>query len=179
MEILDNNPDHFEFALKFMYTLHYGKESIEILAGGDEVKRVLIPNDIYVVADKYDIIRLYEPAGQDFDSIFNTRTDNNDVFIKAVVEACYSSISQPDSVLGKLVAFTARKRYTSFIMTDEFDHLLRSFPVFGTDITLSCKQDGMHVFNARTAQCIHHSCRVLNMRSMRGLNDNGSYSGNN
>jgi hypothetical protein len=159
MELHDDNLDHFEFALKFMYTQHYDKDIIEILAGGDKTKRVLIPIGIHAVADKYDIARLYEPAAKDFVSPFKTTPDLDNSLIKAVVHANYSSAARSDTAIGKSIGSIVLERYRRFVKTDEFDCLVRSYPVFGADITLCCKRDCIALFDIPPARC--SSCTRL------------------
>jgi hypothetical protein len=175
MELHDDDPDHFEFAMKFVYTEPYDVQAIQKMAGNDKLKRVLIPIGVHAVADKYDIVRLYEPAAQDFVSVFRNTPDKDNTLVVAVVQTCYSTIHRTNSAIGKMIAATTRRKYGAFIQSPAFDLLVQAFPVFAADIVLSCKQDGPHVFNARTEKCEH--CDEMNMVSMIGKNDKRALKG--
>ncbi|KAH6881990.1 hypothetical protein BKA58DRAFT_11610 [Alternaria rosae] len=69
MELHEDDPEHFEFLLKFIYTGAYNKQEITKLAADDRSKRVLIPIGVHAVADKYNVAKLYEPAAENVKAV--------------------------------------------------------------------------------------------------------------
>jgi hypothetical protein len=69
MTLHDDDAEHFEFFLKFMYTHHYDKDAIAKLAAEDKNRRVSIPSEIHAVADKYDMPLLLEPIAKDVEEL--------------------------------------------------------------------------------------------------------------
>jgi hypothetical protein len=90
MELHDDDPDHFEIALKFMYTLEYDAAAIDTKVGAAQNLKKMIIIGLYTVADKYDVHRLIVPAGNQFNKIFIVEADHD--VLETVIRA-YSRIS--------------------------------------------------------------------------------------
>jgi hypothetical protein len=85
MELQDDNPEHFEFALRFMYTPEYDHATAEKLAPAtDEIKCAAFALGIHTIADKYDINRLISPAVADLRQILLKTTSNQ--ALKSVIK---------------------------------------------------------------------------------------------
>jgi hypothetical protein len=66
MELHDDDAEHFEFALRLMYTQDYDQVAIEKLElAKDEIGLAAFPLGIHTIADKYDIKCLIRPAIDD------------------------------------------------------------------------------------------------------------------
>ncbi|KAI4638712.1 hypothetical protein J4E93_009740 [Alternaria ventricosa] len=84
MELHEDDPEHFEFLLKFMYTGAYNKDEIAKFAGDDKNKRVLVPIGVHAIADKYDVVKLYEPAAEDVKAVLVDADKDKEMLITAI-----------------------------------------------------------------------------------------------
>lgn len=139
MTLHDDDPSHFEFALKFMYTLNYDISAIEEGSGKDnKSKRVEFAMGMCTIADKYDIKRLVQPAHDDLhqnvDAISDTKT------LVAVIEAIYEM--SPDFRVNfvKLILTTIFKAHHYFIGSHEFAELCKTCPEFAADFITSMER---------------------------------------
>ncbi|KAF2643831.1 hypothetical protein P280DRAFT_546719 [Massarina eburnea CBS 473.64] len=153
MELHDDDPDHFEFILKFIYTGCYDYEAVTQLANGDTIKRGLTPVQIYVIADKYDVRRLYEPAMKEIETILKAEPRYDYVMLKAVIEEYYNSHGGGGSPLGLLISKVLLGHNHSFTETPDFENLLMRFSALGGDMALVYHRQGM--FQTRPLVCRH------------------------
>jgi hypothetical protein len=156
MEIHDDDPDHFEFALKFIYTLEYNAQEIEAKTkiGNDAKKRqALFIVRAYIVADKYDIRRLLPPAAAHLKRVLAGRADTT--ILESVIEEHYNVCSTPGAPVGKVIAPTIISTFHGYVKIDKFAALLKESPVFAADIAGYYYEQGM--FNIRRVEC--QSCQ--------------------
>ncbi|KAL1799399.1 hypothetical protein ACET3X_003436 [Alternaria dauci] len=139
MELHEDNPEHFECLLKFIYSGTYDKDEIAGLAGSDKIKRVLIPIGIYTVADKYDVSNFYGPAADDVKDVLTKAFRNQDM-ITAAIEAHYSTEVQADGLMGRLITTLVFNQYKDLLETEKFEQLLIAHPAFATDVILYSKR---------------------------------------
>ncbi|OSS51423.1 hypothetical protein B5807_03217 [Epicoccum nigrum] len=135
MTVHDDDPDHFEFFLRFMYTHHYDKDAIVKLAAGDKNRRVSIPSELQAVADKYDMPLLLEPIAKDVEKIFAGEVPCTLDLVKTLIPAYYKAVSNVGSPLGKISVSKIRARHYGFCDSEQFASLVKAYPVFGADMT--------------------------------------------
>jgi predicted SprT family Zn-dependent metalloprotease len=150
MELHGDDPDHFKFALEFIYTQHYNHDAVNVITGKDDAfKRMQFAMGLYTVADKYEITRLMKPAANDFRS--RLIYSKSDEVLKSVIKAHYRSCSVPEHETGKIIARTTIRKYHAFIKTADFKSLLATLPAFASDIALVCHAEDR--FNLRVHYC--------------------------
>jgi hypothetical protein len=152
MELHDDDPDHFEFVLKFIYTPEYSVQEIEAKTkiGNDAKKRqALFIVGAYIVADKYDIRRLLPPAANDLNRILTAKADTT--ILESIIEKHYSVCSIPGAPVGKAIAPTIISTFHEYVKTDRFATLLKKYPVFAADVAGYYHEEGM--FDVRRASC--------------------------
>jgi len=150
MELHEDDPEHFEFVLKFIYTLNYDVNAIETAVGKDEKHEIVqYILGVYRVADKYDIGRLLGPAAAHLHKVLNTITE--DSTLEFVVQHHYGSCSAPGHAAGNTIASTIIDTCRKFVRTQAFRTLLAKFPVFASDIALCYHEQGM--FSIRRFKC--------------------------
>jgi hypothetical protein len=150
MELHGDDPDHFKFALEFIYTQHYDHSVFNAITGKDDAfKRMQFAMGLYTVADKYKITRLMSPATNDLRS--RLIISRNDEVLKSVIKAHYRSCSVPEHETGKIIAQTSIHNYHAFIRTADFKFLLTTLPAFASDIALVCHAEDC--FNLRVHYC--------------------------
>lgn len=153
MELYDDDPDHFEVALKFIYTVEYDKSAIGTMAGDDKIRRVLIPMGIYTIADKYEITRLRSPVCDDVVATLHSTSDHNFEILRTVITAYYDSEHgcSADTRMGRLITSFLLEHRRDFLKSNDFDNIMEKFPWFAVDIVLESKRQG--VFNIQKASC--------------------------
>ncbi|KAF1835599.1 hypothetical protein BDW02DRAFT_578695 [Decorospora gaudefroyi] len=140
MELHNDDPEIFEFILKFMYTGVYDEEEVDMLASGhDEDKRVTMPIRIYAVADKYDMPKICESAAKDMEAILNLA---DDTLLSRVIEVHYKSVVTPNGIMGRFITNTVLDAHRFFTKTKGYESLL---------LCILCLARTWHsVFDART-----------------------------
>jgi predicted SprT family Zn-dependent metalloprotease len=150
MELHDDDPDHFKFALEFIYTQHYNHNAANAITGKDDVvKRIQFAMGLYTVANKYEITKLMSPAANDLRS--RLIASKSEEVLKSVIRAHYRSCSVPEHHMGKIIAKTTMRRYHAFFKTADFKSLLATIPAFASDIALACHAEDC--FNLRVHYC--------------------------
>ncbi|KAF2799325.1 hypothetical protein K505DRAFT_294799 [Melanomma pulvis-pyrius CBS 109.77] len=152
MAIYDDDPEHFEFVLKFIYTEHYDKSAIEKISEGDVAKRTVIPIGIYAIADKYDITRLYSPAAEDVLTTFKSTPDDQHDVLRAAIQTHYEMSSRADMPMGNILASFVLEHRREFTKLEDFQILMQSFPTFAADIALALCREG--VFKYSPLRCV-------------------------
>lgn len=135
MELYDDDPDHFEFFLKYMYTGIYDKDAISKLADGDAVKRATIPIGINVVADKYDVPDIRKTITQDVKELFKACSSEAAL---AVVHAFYEDRVTTNTDIGQVISSAILNGHPqlSVIRDNAFTDLLEAQPKFAVDVAL-------------------------------------------
>ena len=136
MEIHDDNPDHFEFVIRHIYTQDFDAAAIDTLAVGDCVRRVTIPLGIYLVADKYNM-----PSSLLRNIVTNTetvlcRSEYTLNVLLSLVPLCYGIISKADHPFGIRLAKEILRRFRKAISSNNFANIVKAHPVFGADVAL-------------------------------------------
>jgi hypothetical protein len=161
MTLHDDDPEHFEFFLKFMYTHHYDKDAIVKLAAGDSTRRVTIPCEIFLVADKYDMPLLFELIAKDVEELLAGKVPCTLDLLQTLISAYYESVTNVGSPLGKIFVSKIKNRFYDFPDSDEFVSLVKAYPVFGADMALSQTR------GLRSLTCL--SCRHPSIVTYKGL----------
>jgi hypothetical protein len=65
IELYEDNPEHFEFLLEFIYTNDYDKFATAYFVADNSVRRILTPIGTHEAADKYDLPKTYKHATED------------------------------------------------------------------------------------------------------------------
>lgn len=125
MTLHDDNPGHFEFFLKFMYTHHYDKDAIDKLAAGDKNRRVSVPSEIHAVADKYDMPHLLEPIARDVEELLAGEVPCTLDLLQTLIPAYYEAVTNVGSPLGKIFVSKIKTEYYTFRDSDHFEFLLK------------------------------------------------------
>lgn len=163
MTVHDDNPEYFEFFLKFMYTHYYDKDAIVKLAAENSTRRVMIPSEIFIVADKYDMPLLAEPIAQDIEGLLANDILCTLSLLKTVISAHYKQASSPGGPVGKILVSKIKNRFDDFPDSDEFVSLVKAYPVFGADMVLS-QTKGL-----RSLTCSNSGCRHSNIVHTKAL----------
>ena len=164
MELHEDDPEYFEFLLKFIYTGAYNKLEIAKLAGDDKSKRVLIPIGIHAVADKYDIAKLYEPAAEDVKAVLMEAVKDLDMLITAI-RAHYGTEVNVDGAMGRLVTSVVFEKHGDFVRTKDFEGLLLAYPTFAADAALHSQRCNGFC-KGSLLQCRYCDCRVVNAEAV-------------
>jgi hypothetical protein len=150
MELQDDNPEHFEFALRFMYTPEYDHATAEKLAPAtDEIKCAAFALGIHTIADKYDINRLISPAVADLRQILLKTTSNQ--ALKSVIKKHYDSCTRTGTPMGKLIVSTVLRKHLVFRQSETFTELLRCNPLLAVDVALDYHHD--QLLDVRRIEC--------------------------
>jgi hypothetical protein len=159
MELHDDEPDQFELALKFIYTLNYDTSTINTMASSNKTKRILIALGIYQIADKYDIIRLYAPASDDVFAMLRCTLDKNYEILREVIRTHYETCSSADTSMGKAITSVMLEDRRDFMREKDFEAIMQSYPMFAAGMAYIYKREG--IFQIRKAVC--ESCKTVNL----------------
>jgi hypothetical protein len=141
MELHDDDPDHFKFVLKFIYTPEYSVQEIEAKTkiGNDAKKRqTLFTVGAYIVADKYDIRRLLSPVANDLNRILTAKADTT--ILESIIEKHYSVCSTPGAPVGKAIAPTIISTF----------HDYQYLPRLSVPSTNMSRQTGLQLYSRST-----------------------------
>ena len=146
MEIHDDNPDHFEFVIRHIYTQDFDAAAIDTLAVGDCVRRVTIPLGIYLVADKYNM-----PSSLLRNIVTNTetvlcRSEYTLNVLLSLVPLCYGIISKADHPFGIRLAKEILRRFRKAISSNNFANIVKAHPVFGADVALLLRKEKVETY---------------------------------
>lgn len=135
IELHNDVPEHFEIALKFLYTHRYDKDDIVKLVAKDKSNRIFIPIGVNGIADKYDIDLLAECMADDVKATLLTHMKWSSY--KAVVGEFYRNNSRAGSPVGLIIAQNIWEDTAyRFLASSECKDLMQQFPCFGADIAL-------------------------------------------
>lgn len=164
MTVHDDDPEYFEFFLKFIYTHHYDKDAIVKLAAGDTARRVSIPSEIHVVADKYDMPLLIKPILKDVEELLAGEVPCTLTLLQSLIPAYYKAVSNVGSHLGKIFVSTIETKCDSFFSTDQFASLAKGYPIFGADVAF---------FQRKLRSWTCPTCRHVSATNLSGLRAKG------
>ena len=137
MKIHDDDPDHFEFILKHIYTQKFDAAAIDTLAAGDCVRRITIPLEIYLVADKYNMPSWFiRKIVADTENYLCDRKCYTFNVLLSLVPLCYGMISKSDHPFGNMLVKEILRRNRSVILSEHFRNMVKAHPVFGVDVAL-------------------------------------------
>jgi hypothetical protein len=146
MEIHDDDPDHFEFILKHIYTQKFDAAAIDTLAAEDRVRRVTIPVGIYLVADKYNMpSSLLHEIVSDTSKVLLRSRHTLDVLL-SLVPLCYGIISKVDHPFGKLLVKEILRKSRDVTTSDDFKNMVKAHPIFGADMALLLGEEGVSYY---------------------------------
>ena len=152
MEIQDDDPDNFEFVLKFLYAGDYDTDAIEKMSKGDKEKRISISLGIYLIADKYGIERLYASAAGDILlALKSVPIHEMHETLLLVVNTHYETILDADTSIGKMLVSFILDQDRDIIASNGFRTSMESYPVFAADIALGLSRGGF--FNFKPVRC--------------------------
>jgi hypothetical protein len=164
MTLHDDDAEHFEFFLKFMYTHHYDKDAIAKLAAEDKNRRVSIPSEIHAVADKYDMPLLLEPIAKDVEELLAGEVPCTLHLLQSLIPAYYKAVSNVGSPLGKILVSKIQTKYDSFFSTDQFASLVKGYPIFGADVAF---------FQSKLRSWTCSNCSHVSAANLSGLRAKG------
>jgi hypothetical protein len=149
MEIHDDDPDHFEFILKHIYTQKFDAAAINTLAAGDCVRRVTTPVGIYLVADKYNMSSsLLRKIVSDTSRVLHRNKYTLDVLL-SLVPLCYGMISKVDHPFGKLLVKEILRKSRNVTTSDDFKNMVKAHPIFGADMALLLGEESVSYYCER------------------------------
>jgi hypothetical protein len=152
MELHEDDPDHFKFALEFIYTQLYDHSAINAITSEDDAfKRVHFVMGLYTIADNYDIARLKSPAANNLKSRLTSW--NSDEVLMSVINVHYERCLVPEHGIRKIIAGIMISHYHDFMRTVVFKSLLATFPAFASDIALVCYAEGLFKLRIHYCSC--------------------------
>ena len=159
MELHEDDPDLFEFMLKFLYSDHYDKDAIAKLAANDNNKRGLLAIGVYSLADKYDIPKLYEPATEDLKTLLFASASTQ-AFLSAIICSAYEDL-RIDTPTGRMIVSVVLTKFTDFSRTADFRKMMVGYPMLAADVALNL-QLIEHCMKASTFSMVTcGNCRVV------------------
>jgi hypothetical protein len=166
IELHDDVPEHFEIALRFLYTQRYDQKLIANLAANDKVKGICIPIGVHVVADKYDIDLLAESIAEDLKGKLGYFTDH-ETYTTAIQEF-YDACSNAGNPVGKIISEAVMDHQAEYLSSAEFRILMEEFPCFGADVALDMHRRKTIDIHHQLRECTNPHCkrtnRVIDMR---------------
>jgi hypothetical protein len=153
ISLRDDDPDHFELLLRYIYTNHYDTEEIAKRATDDATLRVLIPMGVSAVADKYEVDSLYEHAVADVRALLSTQDSSDFKLLRAAITAYYSLDITMNSSMGDLIVSIVLNAQRGFMSSANYQSILRMSPTFAVDIALGLSRN---TINAHCNRCRIH-----------------------
>lgn len=155
IEFRDDDPHHFEVALKFLYTGTYdetlvAKHISDYHGNQKSVSQLNFAFGVLVVADKYDIQQLPDLIAVTIKEILvsDARSNRSMVpsheLIKSATKNYYEAHTKPNTPVGNVVAGFLLENQTSlsFVRSADFRCLLEEYPTLGADIALQLHTEG-------------------------------------
>lgn len=140
MEIHDDDPDQFEFLLKYLYTFDYDGAAIDKLAGQDSTKRMLFPIGLRALADKYDISCISDDIFVDLHEQMGLHDPVDDNSLQTLLSAHYNIATAAGGDMGEELTSYVLKAGRSFTGTAEYKKMVVSNPIFGADMALALER---------------------------------------
>lgn len=133
MTLNEDHADHFEFVLKYLYSLHFDSNEIAIKVGANnKLEQMQFIMGVYTVADKYDIERLMNPTKENLKAILEATKEPE--VLSSIVNTHYTEYSDPGHAIGNLISSTLLDTHDQFTKSKLFKDLCRDFPPFAADI---------------------------------------------
>jgi hypothetical protein len=147
MELHDDDPDHFEFILKYMYTHCFDAAAIDTLAAGDRVRRVTIPLGIYLVADKYNMpAQFFHIIVSDTKLVLHDRAYHTPNVLLSLVPLYYGMINKADHSFGTLLVKEILRRCRKATSSNDFKNMVKAHLVFAADVALLLGEEGVSYY---------------------------------
>ena len=141
MEIHDNEPDQFEFLLKYLYTYYYDGAAIDKLSEGDKTKRMLFIIGLHALMEKYDIPCISDHIVLDLHEQMKLHDTIEDNSLQALLSAHYNIAVAVGGAMGRALADCVLQGDRSFTGTKEYEEMVVSNPIFGADMALALERD--------------------------------------
>jgi len=140
IEMHDDNPDHFEIMLKYLYTKHYQISEKSRLAP-QLVENFIHPIGVHLLADKYEVEGLCSAAVDAFGCLSHWDPEKcafklDVAGLNEMVGVHYGACEIVGSGMGNCIVdflFQHRKFHT---MASDIKRLVHRFPAFGADIVM-------------------------------------------
>jgi hypothetical protein len=152
VELGGDDPAHFEFAIKFMYTLDYhtaGAEAEAEAAPDAQLTRLQFIIGVGKVAQKYKIPTLLKHAIDDLVTRVNNIKDI--ALLEPILTVYYSKDVSPGTQIGEILTNASVLTHRGFSRTPRFSALLRELPGYGSDVAIAMHAWGM--FKVRRSEC--------------------------
>jgi hypothetical protein len=104
------------------------------------------------VADNYGIAKIYESAAEDVKVTLGAMKDVG--VLQAVIRAHYETLVNVDGPMGRVITSVALKIDHTFVDSPEFERMMLSFHVFGSDVALALRRRSSKVFRVRIYICV-------------------------
>ncbi|KAF2628452.1 hypothetical protein BU25DRAFT_420923 [Macroventuria anomochaeta] len=105
MNLLDDNPNHSEVLLKYVYNGDNYYEDVKQLCNGDSTKQVLTAMGVWALADKYGLKFFSKEVECHIDGILSEANEDFTT-LEAAINEYYSCKPAVDSKLGKMKKMT-------------------------------------------------------------------------
>lgn len=130
MEVRDDNPNYFRWLLRYMYTHDYDKEFTTKLDELDTAQRVTTLIGIYIVADKYDVLVIYERVTKDVEAILKDKKICTPDVLQAAVKMYYEDCAASSTTMTKIIVSAALRNYNKLspLDSDQLATLLKTQP---------------------------------------------------
>jgi hypothetical protein len=160
MELHEDIPEHFEYMLKSLYNGGYDVNEIFELNDGDKIEAVSIAICVCVVADKYDVPKIFESAQENVKEILLDYPKDTALLFGAI-KSYYGNdnpAGRPMSYLIPSMIFEEyskhldRETYEKLFKSDDFEKLLSLYPAFGADIA--------QALQTKDKLCMGHLCKA-------------------
>jgi hypothetical protein len=142
MELHKDIPEHFEYMLKSLYNGGYDANEVSELKNDDEIEEVSMAIGVCVVADKYNVPKIFESAQENVkEMLLNYPADTALLF--GAVKSYYGNDAPAGGPMSNLISSIIfeeyskcldRETYEKLLKSDDFGKLLSSYPAFAADI---------------------------------------------
>ncbi|KAF3033469.1 hypothetical protein E8E11_001488 [Didymella keratinophila] len=130
IELHDDDPEHFEILLKYIYTYTYDKLAIEKLSSGAVSRRIAVPIGVYAVANKYDVLSIYNPIINDVQTLLVgvggagwQKIDASMIRLKTALHSYYEATARPQGPLTKMLVEIVIVGRRNFNQSAEYEQL--------------------------------------------------------
>ena len=141
MDIHDDDPVLFETLLKYIYTREYEKDAVATLASGDSIQELLVLEQIYALADKYEVAIIHELIAQDARPKLLALKKEDVKHLNKIVSSHYDDTTITDSPLGGVIATHIVESCVHFMAEDSCMQLVKTYSSFGADVALASLRD--------------------------------------
>ena len=112
--------------LKFMYSDNYDKDVLAKLAAGDMNERGFLSSNIYGLADKYDVPKLYKPACKDL-KVLLLDGASDWKFVLTMTTQYYENQPKADTSMGRVIVSVIFVNYVDKIHMADFEKTLLAY----------------------------------------------------